>query len=193
MNSKIRKVFWYNMLEKSGAWLEGDFLLKEGNRSDRFFDGKKFILSATRSHFVARDFLFWLRRRENGVVNVVGISNGGIPIIGAMAVYNYNQWAPHNYCYILDEEKSHGIESIYQGNMPIPDAPVALVDDVGNTGSSLFAAKKTLEDDGYKVKYAMLLATRGRDLTFKLNSSKIETYSIYRQFGGSMLVNTLVD
>ena len=145
----------------SASWLyceEEPFTLTSGEKSNTYFDSRRFLLNPAGASFVAQQFALMLRGTP--VNSVCAIANGGIPIVSVLAMYDY---LSENYNYltysILNKEaKTHGVTGRIAGAPPI--SPIVLVDDVITTGKSVIEAIDYLEGEGHVVSDVLCLLNR---------------------------------
>ena len=136
-----------NLLQESGAWLEGDFLLASGNRSTFYFDSKPFTLDPKYAEFVGR--YFFDRLRDSGAVAVGGMALGAIPIVSHIVPISQREGHPLPGFYVRPEPKTRGTLKLIEGNLPKdPTRPVAIIEDSVTSGGSILKAINAVEEAG---------------------------------------------
>ncbi len=136
-----------NLLQESGAWLEGDFLLASGNRSTFYFDSKPFTLDPKYAEFVGR--YFFDKLRDSGAVAVGGMALGAIPIVSHIVPISQREGHPLPGFYVRPEPKTRGTLKLIEGNLPKdPTRPVAIIEDSVTSGGSILKAINAVEEAG---------------------------------------------
>lgn len=150
------------LLEESEALLYGDFKLASGRVSDYYFDSKKFTLYPAGAHLVAQQLVEKLD--DLGIECVGGTAYSAIPIVSQIALFSrMRDGEPIRAFFHRKEAKQHGTKANAEGQFPIDDQPVAIVEDVVTTGDSLIDAIKLAEGNGYRVTHTLVLVDRDED------------------------------
>ena len=147
------------MLQESGAWLEGDFLLASGGRSTFYFDSKLFTLNPKYAEFVGKYFFDRLKHSE--AVAVGGMALGAIPLVSHIVPLSQREGRPLPGFYVRQEPKTRGTLNLIEGNLPEdPTQPVAIIDDVVTSGGSILKAISAVEEAGNPVVRVMCILDR---------------------------------
>ena len=156
------------LMEQSGALLFGDFTLASGRQSPYYFDSKKLTMDPQGALFVAQRIVEKLD--EFGITHIGGTAYGAIPIAAQAALYSALRPGPPIRAFYHRREsdvKKHGTKAKADGQLPPPNTPVAILEDVVTTGESLLDAIEKAEQDGHNVTHAITLVDRnegGRQL-----------------------------
>ena len=132
------------------AFRFGEFTLKDGSKSDIFFDSSSFN-SGNRLRKLSR---FLAKAIQIGIPEcnlIYGSAYKGIPLVSSMAVAlfdNYKIDAP--YCFNRKEEKQHGEAGFIVG-API-SGEVIIIDDVITAGTAVKESLDIITKSGGKVK-----------------------------------------
>lgn len=149
------------LMEQSGALLFGDFTLASGRQSPYYFDSKKLTLAPDGALLVARRMVAKLD--QFGISYIGGTAYGAIPIVSQAVLYSRLRPGPPIRAFYHRREgdvKKHGTKAKADGQFPLNDVPVAIIEDVVTTGESLLEAIEKAKADGYNVTHAMTLVDR---------------------------------
>ena len=148
-----------DLLTESGALLFGEFTLSSGKKSDYYFDSKKLTLEPAGARFVARHLVDHLD--AEGIGYVGGVAYGAIPIVAHVVMLSGMRGdKPIRAFYHRKDSKEHGTGASAEGQFPPKDEPVAILEDVVTTGSSLLTSIRHAEESGYNVTHALTLIDR---------------------------------
>ena len=148
-----------DLLTGSGALLFGEFTLSSGKKSDYYFDSKKLTLEPAGARFVAGQLVEHLD--AEGIGYVGGVAYGAIPIVAHVVMYSGLRGdRPIRAFYHRKDSKEHGTGASAEGQFPPRNEPVAILEDVVTTGSSLLTSIRHAEESGYNVTHAMTLVDR---------------------------------
>ena len=148
-----------DLLTGSGALLFGEFTLSSGKKSDYYFDSKKLTLEPAGARFVAGQLVEHLD--AEGIGYVGGVAYGAIPIVAHVVMYSgLREDRPIRAFYHRKDSKEHGTGASAEGQFPPRNEPVAILEDVVTTGSSLLTSIRHAEESGYNVTHAMTLVDR---------------------------------
>lgn len=147
------------LLTRSGALLFGEFTLSSGKKSNYYFDSKKLTLEPAGATFVARQLVEHLDSERIGYVG--GVAYGAIPIVAHVVMFSgMREDRPIRAFYHRKDSKEHGTGAAAEGQFPPRDEPVAILEDVVTTGSSLLTSISHAEENGYNVTHAITLIDR---------------------------------
>ena len=149
------------LMQQTGALLYGNFTLASGKKSEYYFDSKKLTLDPQGALFVAKQIVEALD--HFGVKYVGGTAYGAIPIAAQVALYSAIR--PGNpirafYHRKISDAKKHGTHATAEGQIPPPNEPTAILEDVVTTGESLLEAIQKAEKDGFRITHAITLIDR---------------------------------
>lgn len=136
------------LYEKS--YMEGDFTLSSGRKSDYYFDCRQSSLNPGGAWLIGSIFFHMLRGME--VDAVAGMTMGADPLVTATSLIAY-----HNDVYlpaliVRKEAKAHGAGRSVEGLANVNrGARVIMLEDVVSTGGSVLKAAEKVEEAGLKV------------------------------------------
>ena len=179
-----------DLLTGSGALLFGEFTLSSGRKSDYYFDSKKLTLEPAGARFVARQLVEHLD--SEGIAYVGGVAYGAIPIVAHVVMYSgMRDDRPIRAFYHRKDSKEHGTGASAEGQFPPQDEPVAILEDVVTTGSSLLTSIHHAEETGYNVTHAMTLIDRdegGREVVEAAGYKFWALFTVHRTDDGVSFV-----
>lgn len=136
------------LYEKS--YMEGDFTLSSGRKSDYYFDCRQSSLNPGGAWLIGSLFLHMLKGME--VKAVAGMTMGADPLLTATSLVAY-----HNDIYlpaliVRKQAKAHGAGRAVEGlaNVSAGDR-VVMLEDVVSTGASVLKAADMVEEAGLEV------------------------------------------
>ncbi len=145
--------------------MRGDFTLASGAKSDLYVDCRLTTLDAQGAVLIGKTMLAVLRKAEaatgakpNGIG---GLTMGADPVALAIAVASYEADPAHpiHAFSVRKEAKKHGRQKLVEGNFKTGDA-VVVVDDVITTGGSTIKAIESIEAEGGKIAFVLVLLDR---------------------------------
>ena len=145
--------------------MRGDFTLASGAKSDLYVDCRLTTLDGHGGSLVGQVMhaLLVEKAKELGVspVGVGGLTMGADPISLAVAMTSYyaGDAQPIHAFSVRKEAKGHGRKKLVEGNFKAGDLIVA-VDDVITTGGSTLKAIESIEAEGGKVAFVLVLLDR---------------------------------
>lgn len=167
------------LLEESGALLFGEFTLSSGKKSDYYFDSKKLTLDPAGARFVARQLV--VRLDAENIRYVGGVAYGAIPIVSHIVMLTgLREDNPIRAFYHRKDSKEHGTGAAAEGQFPPPGEPVAIVEDVVTTGSSLLQSIRHAEENGYNVTHALTLVDRDEGGREAIEAAGYKFWSLFR-------------
>jgi len=144
-------------LIREKAYLEGEFTLSSGKKSDHYFDCKKITLDPEGLTLLSRLLVFKLQ--EKNVHNVGGLTIGADPIVAGIVTCSFLMNYPVSGFIVRKEPKKHGTHLWIEG--PVEKGMrVAIVDDVVTSGGSIIKAINTCRDEGLDPVMAFALVDR---------------------------------
>jgi orotate phosphoribosyltransferase len=137
------------LIEKS--YLEGDFTLTSGQKSDYYFDCKHTALHPEGSWLIGKFFLDMIRAK-GGVQGVGGMTLGADPLVSAVTVVSYIEGYPLPGFIIRKQPKGHGTNQYLEGLKNFePGMNVCLLEDVITTGGTLLKAVDRVREQGLNI------------------------------------------
>lgn len=136
------------LYEKS--YMEGDFTLSSGRKSDYYFDCRQSSLNPGGAWLIGSIFLHMLRGME--VDAVAGMTMGADPLVTATSLVAY-----HNDIYlpaliVRKEAKNHGAGRSVEGMANVNrGSRIVMLEDVVSTGGSVLKAAEKVEEAGLTV------------------------------------------
>ncbi len=146
------------LLEKS--YLEGEFILTSGKKSDYYFDCKPTALHPEGAYLLGRLLVERLRGIE-GLVGVAGMTLGADPLVSAVTVVSYLEGVPLAGIIVRKSPKGHGTNRYLEGLANFsPGARVALLEDVVTTGGTLLTTIERVQAEGLSVAAVLCVLDR---------------------------------
>ena len=145
------------LYEKS--YMEGDFTLSSGRKSDYYFDCRQTSLDPEGAWLIGSIFLHMLE--GEGAQAVAGMTMGADPLVTAtsMAAYRKGVYLPA--LIVRKEPKGHGAGRCVEGLANVPTgAGVIMLEDVVSTGGSVIKACKRVEEAGLRVLSILCILNR---------------------------------
>lgn len=99
--------------------------------------------------YLAASLLFEKVKKYN-CTQIGGIAIGADPIVGAMVLYGFLNNHPLSGFIIRKQAKAYGLQKVIEGDFK-PGEPVILVDDIVNSGESIFYAVDLLKSMGCEI------------------------------------------
>lgn len=141
-----------DLLKENEVFLEGDFVLASGKKSNYYVNMKKAITFPVILSEIAK--LITEAISNDSIDKVAGPALGAVPIATAVSLESKLPLLM-----IRKEKKGYGTSKLIEGELN-PDDEVIVVEDVTTTGGSLLKAIKAIEDNGGKVKRAFVVVDR---------------------------------
>lgn len=141
-----------DLLKENGVFLQGDFTLSSGKKSDYYINMKKAITDPTILSTIAK--LITDLISEDNIDKVAGPALGAVPIATAISLESQIPLLM-----IRKEKKGYGTSKLIEGELEENDE-VIVVEDVTTTGGSLLKAIKAIQDNGGIVKRAFVVVDR---------------------------------
>jgi orotate phosphoribosyltransferase len=148
MDIGLKKRLAELLLEKS--YIEGEFTLTSGQKSDYYFDCKQTALHPEGSYLIGRLFLEMLETVE--VQGVGGMTLGADPLVSAVTVLSHLSGRPLPGFIVRKQSKGHGTNKYLEGMANFrPGQKVALLEDVVTTGGTLIKACERVVEAGLEI------------------------------------------
>jgi len=139
------------------SYIQGDFVLASGRRSQFYFDCKLTTCCAEAMPLIGSAFLRAFRAAGTQPLSVGGLTAGADPIANAIAYYSLGDGPPCNMFSVRKDRKTHGTRKWIEG---CAESPVAVVDDVATSGGSVIRAIERCREDGLEIVHVAVLVDR---------------------------------
>jgi orotate phosphoribosyltransferase len=144
LKSRLAKILY------AKSYLEGDFTLTSGRKSDYNFDCRQSSLHPEGAWIIGRLFVDMLRGMHVGAV--AGMTMGADPLVTATSLAAYAEGMFLPALIVRKEVKAHGTARAVEGLANVADgSPVVVLEDVVSTGGSVLKACKRVEEAGLVV------------------------------------------
>ncbi|MGN0176264.1 MAG: orotate phosphoribosyltransferase [Methanobrevibacter sp.] len=148
----VSKEYLINLLKDNDVFLEGDFTLSSGKKSNYYINMKKAITEPEILSAISK--LITSKINLDEVDKVAGPALGAVPIATAVSLESKIPLLM-----IRKEKKGYGTSKLIEGELNEGDN-VIVVEDVSTTGGSLLKAIKAIEDNGGNVTRAFVVVDR---------------------------------
>ena len=172
----ISKEYLIELLKENEVFLEGDFTLSSGKKSNYYINMKKAItepeILSTISKLITEKIV------DDDIDKVAGPALGAVPIATAVSLESRLPLLM-----IRKEKKGYGTSKLIEGELNEGD-DVIVVEDVSTTGGSLLKAIKAIQDNGGNVKRAFVVVDRqeGAIEEFEKEGIKLEPLICVNEF-----------
>lgn len=145
------------LYEKS--YMEGDFTLSSGQKSDYYFDCRQSALNPGGAWLIGSIFLHMLKDMK--VNAVAGMTLGGDPLVTATSVVAYHRNIHLPALIVRKTAKAHGAGRAVEGLANVqPGDRVVMLEDVVTTGASVLKAAESIEQAGLEVASVFCILNR---------------------------------
>lgn len=145
------------LYEKS--YMEGDFTLASGRKSDYYFDCRQSSLDPGGAWMIGSLFLDMLK--GVGAKAVAGMTMGADPLVTATSLLAYKNGIYLPALIVRKQPKDHGAGRQIEGLANVGKGdPVVVLEDVVSTGGSVLKACKAVEEAGLKVLSVLCILDR---------------------------------
>lgn len=139
------------------SYIQGDFVLASGRRSNFYFDCKLTTCFAEAMPLIGEAFVREFHRAGSRPLCVGGLTSGADPIANAIAYHSLTAGTALDMFSVRKEQKSHGTRKWIEG---CAESPVAVVDDVVTSGGSVIRAIQRCQEDGLEIVHVAVLVDR---------------------------------
>jgi orotate phosphoribosyltransferase len=146
------KDYLIELLKKNEVFLEGDFTLSSGKKSNYYINMKKAITEPEILSTISK--LISDKIKDDDIDKVAGPALGAVPIATAVSLESKLPLLM-----IRKEKKGYGTSKLIEGELN-QDDNVIVVEDVSTTGGSLLKAIKAIQDNGGNVVRAFVVVDR---------------------------------
>lgn len=153
MKKRLAKILY----EKS--YMEGDFTLSSGRKSDYYFDCRQSSLHPEGAWLIGS--LFCSMLKDMDIRAVAGMTMGADPLVTATSLRAYDAGLSLPALIVRKEVKAHGASRAVEGlaNVQAGDR-VLLLEDVVTTGGSVIKACRRVEEAGLRVASVFCILNR---------------------------------
>ncbi len=164
----VSKEYLINLLKDNDVFLEGDFTLSSGKKSNYYINMKKAITEPEILSTISKLITSKLDLDETD--KVAGPALGAVPIATAVSLESKLPLLM-----IRKEKKGYGTSKLIEGELNEGDN-VIVVEDVSTTGGSLLKAIKAINENGGNVTRAFVVVDRqeGAIEAFEKEGVKLE-------------------
>lgn len=172
MRKRLAKI----LVERS--YMEGDFTLASGKKSDYYFDCRQSSLHPEGAWLIGS--LFNEMLRDLPVKAVAGMTMGADPLISATGVVSHLGGRPLAGLIVRKNVKDHGTGRYIEGlaNVEKGDT-VAMLEDVVSSGGSVLQACERVRDAGLNIAVICCVLDRGEGGREKLHQAGYEVRAIF--------------
>ena len=172
----VSKEYLINLLKDNDVFLEGDFTLSSGKKSNYYINMKKAITEPEILSTISKLITSKLDLQE--VDKVAGPALGAVPIATAVSLESKLPLLM-----IRKEKKGYGTSKLIEGELNEGDN-VIVVEDVSTTGGSLLKAIKAINENGGNVTRAFVVVDReeGAIEAFEKEGIKLEPLISVNEF-----------
>ena len=146
------KEYLIDLLKENEVFLEGDFTLSSGKKSNYYINMKKAITEPEILSTISK--LITEKISNDDIDKVAGPALGAVPIATAVSLESKLPLLM-----IRKEKKGYGTSKLIEGELNEGD-DVIVVEDVSTTGGSLLKAIKAIEENGGNVVRAFVVVDR---------------------------------
>ncbi len=164
------------LFEKS--YLEGDFTLTSGRKSDYYFDCRQSSLHPKGAFLIGSIFYAMLEGFKPQAV--AGMTMGADPLVTSTSVVAYTKGLYLPALIVRKEAKAHGTGRTVEGlaNVKAGDS-VILLEDVVSTGGSVIKACNFVRDAGLVVDKVFCILNREEGAEEKINAAGCSLHAIF--------------
>jgi orotate phosphoribosyltransferase len=136
---------------KETSYLEGDFVLRSGKRSNYYLDKYLFETCPDILEALGKEFA---QHVEDDVTLIAGAELGGVALAAATALQTGKKWI-----IIRNSKKEYGTSKMVEGTLGESDV-VLLVEDIATTGGQVAEAANIISEAGATVKKIVCVIDR---------------------------------
>lgn len=176
MSGSLKQDLARLLMEKS--YIEGDFTLTSGRKSDYYFDCKPTALHPLGAYLLGNLFMDLLEGVD--IDGVGGMTLGADPLVSSVTVISHLRGRPLPGLIVRKNAKGHGTGQYLEGLGNFKSgAKVAMLEDVVTTGGTLIKACGRIADAGLKVAAVLCVLDREEGGRENLEAAGYRLTSIY--------------
>ena len=174
------------LLEKS--YIEGEFTLTSGRKSDYYFDCRQSSLNAEGAFLIGSIFYDMLKNTD--IQAVAGMTMGADPLLTATSLAAYAEGRKLHALIVRKEAKGHGTSRSVEGLANVENGEkVIMLEDVVSTGGSVIKACKKVEEAGLVVSDIFCILNREEGAVEAIQAAGYSVKAIFTRrellaFGG---------
>lgn len=146
-----------HIAEDVGAFQRGEFVLSSGQKSNRYFEGKRITSAPEGAYWVGKAIFDEIVDADVDAVG--GLATGAYPIGAAVALVSHLEGKPVPW-FVVREPKGHGTNRKIEGHLLTEGDRVVIVDDVMTTGGSVLKAIEAVEAANCEVIKVIVIVDR---------------------------------
>ena len=156
------------LLKDNEVYIEGDFTLSSGKKSNYYINMKKAITEPEILSTISK--LIYDKIKDENIDKIAGPALGAVPIATAVSLQSKLPLLM-----IRKQKKGYGTSKLIEGELNEGDN-VVIVEDVSTTGGSLLKAINAIQDNGGNVVKAFVVVDRkeGAIENFKKEGIELE-------------------
>lgn len=136
---------------KETAYLEGEFILRSGKKSNYYMDKYLFETCPDILKALGEEFGKFV---TDDVTLIAGPELGGVALAASTAIATDTNWI-----IVRNSKKDYGTSKMVEGKLS-PDDVVLVVEDIATTGGQVIEAAKIITEAGAKVKKIVAVIDR---------------------------------
>jgi orotate phosphoribosyltransferase len=136
---------------KETAYLEGEFILRSGKKSNYYMDKYLFETCPDILKALGKEFAQYV---TDDVTLIAGAELGGVALAAATAMETGKNWI-----IVRNSKKDYGTSKMIEGKISKGDV-VLVVEDIATTGGQVIEAAKIITEAGAKVKKIVAVIDR---------------------------------
>jgi orotate phosphoribosyltransferase len=136
---------------KETAYLEGEFILRSGKKSNYYMDKYLFETCPDILKALGKEFAKYV---TDDVTLIAGAELGGVALAAATAMETGKNWI-----IVRNSKKDYGTSKMIEGKISKGDV-VLVVEDIATTGGQVIEAAKIITEAGAKVKKIVAVIDR---------------------------------
>jgi orotate phosphoribosyltransferase len=154
---------------KETAYLEGEFILRSGKKSNYYLDKYLFETCPDILAALGNEFSKYI---SDDVTLIAGAELGGVALAAATALASGLNWV-----IIRNSKKDYGTSNLFEGKISEGDV-VILVEDIATTGGQVLEAAKVITEAGATVKQIVSVIDRKQGAEENITAAGYEFESI---------------
>lgn len=180
MSEDLKRDLANLLMEKS--YIEGQFTLTSGRKSDYYFDCKPTALHPKGAYLLGSLFMDLLQDVQ--VAGVGGMTLGADPLVSAVTVVSHLRGRPLPGFIVRKEAKGHGTGRYIEGLENFQEgARVAMLEDVVTTGGTLIKACERVKEAGLAITSVLCVLDRDEGGRENLEAAGYKLTSIFNRSG----------